>query len=155
MAAITDSISFSTQIVHIGSGASIAPGAFSASADVSTALAGTGNLARYPLADVSLMIVPTASINSTSTAIYLYRRDLNIDSTNDETLPGTSNRPHLVGVFTAPAATATSGPGSVYMLCNNVDISSGDCEFYIESAITPNIPAGWTLKVTPKTDAFA
>jgi hypothetical protein len=153
MAATNASIVYSTQITHIGSGASIAAAGINVSSDISTALVGSGNLARYPAADVALFIAPTASVVSTSTAIYLYRRDLNVDSTNDEDLPGASNKQKLVGVFQVAAATTAST--SHYIQAADVPLSGGDCEFYIENGLGVNIPAGWTLKVTPKTDSFA
>lgn len=153
MADATIKVTTSTQITHIGNGASIAAAGLSGSADVSTALAGTGNLARYPRADVVLMIAPTASIASTSTNILLYRRDLNIDGTADETVPGASNKRKLVGYFQAQAATTVST--THYMQCDDVPLSIGDCEFYIENTLGVNIPAGWTLKITPKSDVGA
>ena len=153
MPATTTSVVYSTQVTHIGSGASLAVGGVSVAADVSTALAGDGNLARYPRADFALFIAPTASIASTSTAIYLYRRDLNIDGTNDETVPGASNKNKLTGLFICAAATTVST--SHYLQAADVPLPGGDCEFYIENGLGVNIPLGWTLKVTPKSDAFA
>ena len=153
MAATTASIVYSTQVTHIGSGASIAPAGLSGSADISTALAGNGNLARYPYADVVLMIAPTASVAAASTVISLYRRDINIDSTSDEDVPGASNTQHYVGTFQVPAATAAST--THYVQITDVPLAGGDAEFYIQNNLAVNIPAGWTLKITPKTIAFA
>jgi hypothetical protein len=147
-------VTTSTQITHIGSGASIAAGAFSGSADISTALAGTGNLGRYPRCDVTIMITPTASIASTSTNLYLYRRDLNVDGTNDNPIPGASNRTRFVGAFIASAATTVST--TQYLTITDVDLGApNDVEFYVENALGVNVPIGWTLKVTPKTDVGA
>lgn len=148
-------VTTTTQITHIGSGASIAAAGFSGSADVSTALSGTGNLARYPRADVQLMIAPTASIAAASTFINLYRRDLNFDSsTGDATIPGASNKQTFVGAFQVSAATTVS----TTHYCQIVDVplpAPGDCEFYLENTLGVNIPIGWTLKITPKTDVGA
>jgi len=152
MAATNRSIVYSTQVTHIGSGASLAAGAVSASTDVSTALAST-NMGRYPLADIVLMIAPTASIASTSTNLFLYRRDLNIDGTSDENIPGTSNLNKLVGAFTAKASTTVST--TQFMQISDITLPGCDCEFYVENQLGVNVPAGWTLKVTPKTDSFA
>lgn len=139
----------STQIVHIGSGTSLAAGAVNPSSDVSTALAGTGNLASYPLCDVSIMVAPTASIAATSTAINLMRRDLNIDGTADETVPGASNKNKVVRTLNVPAATTAAT--THYLQATDVPLpGAGDCEFYIENGLAVNIPIGWTLKVTPK-----
>lgn len=154
MADASVKVTTSTQITHIGSGASLAANAFSGSADVSTALAGAGNLARYPRADVVLMIAPTASIALASANLYLYRRDINIDGTNDSPIPGTSNKTKFVGAFQAAAATTIST--TQYLEITDVDLGPpGDCEFYVENALGVNVPAGWTLKITPKTDVGA
>ena len=138
-------------ITHIGSGASIAAAGISASTDVSTALVGTGNLTRYPRCNVTLMIAPTASIAATSTNLYLYRRDMNVDGTADTGAVGASNKQKFMGAFQAPAATTAST--THYMTIKDVPLpGAGDCEFAVENALGVNVPAGWTLKVEPKTD---
>lgn len=155
MAATIRSVTYSTQITHIGSGASMAAGVMSASTDVSTALSST-NLARYDKADLAIMVSATASISSASASFIVYRRDINFDSTNDEPVPGTATastwRPHLVGVVTLPAGSNASGV--YYSLLQDVPLSD-QCEFYIENTLNTAIGAGWTIKVTPKSDAFA
>lgn len=154
MADSSTKITTTTQITHIGSGASIAAAALSGSADISTALSGTGNCNRYPRADVALMITATASIASTSTGVYLYRRDINIDGTADEKVPDTSNKQHYVGSFQIPAATTVST--THYVQLTDIPLPTpGDCEFYLDNGLGVNILAGWTLKVTPKTDVGA
>ena len=110
-------------------------------------------LARYDAADVVLMITCTASIAATSTNIELYRRDLNSDGTADTKIPDASNLNKLVAVFKVPAATTVSTTN--YMVEQDVPLSGGDCEFYLKNALGVNVLAGWTLKVTPKTDSFA
>lgn len=155
MADASVKVSATTTITHIGSGTSLASGGtINPSSDVSTALSFTGNLNRYPRCDVALMITATASIASTSTNVYLYRRDLNIDGTADETVPGASNKQKFMGAFQVAAATTVST--THYSEIVDVPLpGAGDCEFYIENALGVNIPAGWTLKVTPKTDVGA
>lgn len=154
MADATTKVTTSTQVTHIGSGASMAPGGLSGSADISVALDGTANLARYPRADVVLTISPTASIASTSTNLYLYRRDMNVNGTADEGIPGASNKQKFVGSFQAPAATTASTTHNLQV--NDVPLpGAGDCEFYVENALGVNVPAGWVLKVTPKADVGA
>lgn len=144
----------STQIVHIGSGTSLAPAAIAPASDVSVALSGAGNLAAYPRCDIAVMIAPTASIASTSTALYVYRRDLNIDGTNDVSAAGASHRPKYAAALPVPAATTVST--THYLHATDVPLpGNGDCEFTIENGLGVNIPAGWTLKVTPKTDVGA
>lgn len=156
MTATTNSITFSTSIVHVGSGASVASGGgISGSADISTALAGSGNLGRYPLADIQLSIVPTASMSSVSNTVLLYKRNMNLmDGAPDEQPPGTSNQPVAAGVFRFPGSSASFSGGFV-ALAANIDVSAGDCEFYLNNQTNYNIPAGWTLVVRPKADAFA
>jgi len=151
MADPTTKVTTSTQVVHIGSGTSLAAGAINPSSDISVALAGTGNLGRYPRCDVALMIAPTASIASTSTNLYLYRRDINIDGTADEDVPATSNKQKYMGAFQASATTTANT--THYMQLVDVPLpGAGDCEFYVENALGVNVPIGWTLKVTPKSD---
>lgn len=154
MADPTTKVTTSTQITHIGSGASMAAGVFSGSGDISTALAFTGNLNRYPRADIVMTIYPTASIASTSQYINLYRRDINIDGTADETIPGVSNKQHFVGSFQLNAATTVSTT-HVEQITDVPLSGSNDCEFYIENALGVNIPIGWSMKVTPKSDVGA
>lgn len=153
--ATSRSILYSTQITHIGSGGALAAGAMSASTDVSTALSST-NMARYPLADVCINVSNTGSVSSASNTILLYRRDLNFDGTGDDPQPSTtasvawSN--HLVGVYQLPNYTAASATTTL----NLTDIPLTDqCEFYVENKTNTGIGAGWTLKVTPKTDSYA
>lgn len=154
MADASVKVTTSTQVTHIGSGTSLAAGAVNPSSDVSVALAGTGNLGRYPRCDVALMIAPTASIASASTNIYLYRRDLNVDGASDEPVPATSNKQKFMGAFQASATTTAST--THYMQITDVPLpGAGDCEFYIENGLGVNIPVGWKLKVTPKTDVGA
>jgi hypothetical protein len=155
MADASTKVSTTTQITHIGSGTSLASGGtINPSSDVSTALSFTGNLNRYPRADAALMITATASIASTSTNVYLYRRDINIDGTSDETAPAASNKQKFMGAFQVQAATTVST--THYSQITDVPLpGAGDCEFYIENALGVNIPAGWTLKITPKTDVGA
>lgn len=153
MADASNKLALGAQVTHIGSGTSLAAGAISPASDVSTALAGTGNLSSYPRCDVVLMIAPTASIASTSTNLYLYRRDLNIDGTNDETAPGASNKQKFMGAFQANATTTVST--THYMQITDVPLPGGDCEFYLENGLGVNVPVGWTLKITPKTNVGA
>ena len=156
MAATTASVVYATQVVHVGSGAALAAGSINVSTDVSTALSST-NLLRYPLADVQLMISHTASLSSLSTALYLYRRDMNVDGTGDEPLPNTVTstlyKSKLVGVFAAQAL-GSANTSIQYMQLTDVPLAD-QCEFYIENATNAAILAGWTLKVLPKTDSFA
>lgn len=157
MAATTVSNVFSTSILHVSSGASVASGsALSASTDVATALAGSGNLGRFPLVDLLLSITPTASMSSASNAVICYKRNRNaLDVVSaDEKSPGASYKPRGVGVFLFQGTTAAA-PGAQVAVIENVDVSAGDCDFFIENQTNYNIPAGWTLTVRPKSYAAA
>lgn len=155
MADASVKVTTSTSIAHIGSGASIAAGAFSGSADISTALTGTGNLARYPRADIILKVTPSTTTSSTSMTFNLYRRDRNVGASgNDDGVPGASNSNKLVGTFALPHTSSSSA--AIPMTLIDVPVSSpADCEFYIQTQVTPTTPAGWTLTVVPKTDVGA
>lgn len=158
MAATTASTVFSTQIVHVGSGASMAATVINASTDISTALVGSTNLARYPLADVELTYSASASIGSVSNFVTLYRRDINsADGTVDDPQPQTNStityRQKYVATFVAPSNTTANT--TTTLTAKDVPLPGGDCEFYIENSLGVNIIAGWTLKVQPKTTASA
>lgn len=149
MADATNKVATSTQIVHIGSGTSLAAGAVAPASDVSVALSST-NLAKYPSVDVVLKILPTASIALASNTIALLRRDINIDSTNDEKAADTSNLAHYVGSFVVPASTTVSTTHYLN-LCDVPIPANQECEFSIQNNLGVNVPVGWTLKVTPRT----
>lgn len=152
--ATTRSIVYGTQVTHVGSGASMAAGAVSQSTDISTALDST-NLLRYPLADLAVKVSNTGSVSSASNEIAVYRRDINFDGTNDEPLPATATSAawsnHYVGSVIVPPWTAAS---TTYYNMADVPVTD-QCEFYLENKTNTGIGAGWTIKVTPKTDSFA
>ncbi len=60
-------------------------------------------------------------------------------------------RNHLVGVLNTPPWTVAS---TTFLNFTDVPLTD-QCEFYIENLTNSTINAGWTLKVTPKTDSFA
>lgn len=155
MADASVKVGTTTQIVHIGSGTSLAANAISPSSDVSTALTST-NLATYPLADVQLYVQHTTSMSSASAAIYLYRRDLNFDGTNDEPIPSSATnalyKAKFMGAFIAQPQSVTSNSHSLAMQITDVPLPGNcQCEFYVENGTNAAILAGWTLKVIPKT----
>lgn len=139
-----------TEINHVSSGSSIAAGSLSASTPI-TDIVGTGNAARYPRADVVLKYLPGSTTATTALNIYLYRRDLNVGSSDgDDPVPSTLKPGKFMGAFQVSASTST---GTDYMTITDVPLPTpGDCQFYISNALTNTIPAGWTLTVTPKTD---
>jgi len=152
MADASTVVASSTQIAYVGSGASIAAAAFSVSTDISTALTST-NMKRWPRCDLTLMISQASSTASTLMQIPCFRRDINVDGTADEPIPIAGSQPHYVGSFILVNSASTT-----VQTMNLVDIplpATTDCEFYISNALTNLISAGWTLKVTPKTDVGA
>ena len=157
MAATTASVVYTTQIVHISNGTSLAANAISPSTDPTVVLSST-NLARYPNADIQLKIQHTTSMSSASNAIYLYRRDMDFDSTNDEPVPNTATnalyKAKFMGAFICQPQSVTSNSHTLYMQLNDVPLADS-CEFYIENGTNATIAAGWTLKVIPKTIAAA
>jgi len=153
MAATTQSVASSSQITYVGSGSAIAAAGIMVSSDISTALVASTNLAKYPLADLALAFAPTASIAAASSVIHVYRRDAG------EPLPLTNTsstyKQHYVGSFTVKNNTVSTAETVTYVLSDVPLNGLVDCEFYIENGTAINIPAGWTLKVTPKTFAAA
>ena len=147
----------SAAITHVGSGASMAATALSAASDVSTALSST-NLGRYPRADIALMFTHTASMAPTSSSLYLYRRDLNFDGTSDDpvlsTVAANLYKAKFVGLFGAVPYSAASTTYTQTMMIPDIPMTD-QCEFYIENGTNTSILAGWTLKITPKTDVGA
>lgn len=154
MAATNRSIATTTQIVHVGSGASMAAGVMSAAADISVALDST-NMNMWDRVDLAFKISNTASVSSASNYILVYRRDIDIDGTNDEPVPSTATSlawsNHLVGMIQVPAYSVAS---TTYLNLMDVPVPQ-KCEFYIENKLNTAIGLGWTLKVTPKTDSFS
>ena len=137
-------------IVWVSSGAAVATGAFSTDTG-SVALTST-NLLRYPTADLVLQFGCTTTIASTSQNVYVYKRAMNEGSagTEDELAPGVSNKKGFVGSFIY-GQTASAAATGLTSVVENVDISSGDCEFYLENTIGQTITAGWIFTVRPRT----
>lgn len=153
MAATNRSIISTTQIVHVGSGASMATLIMSASADISTALT-SANCNNWDRADLAIKISNTASVSSASNFILVYRRDKNIDGANHEPVPSTATSTawsnHLVGAIQIPPYSVAS---TTYVNLTDVPMTF-DCEFYLENRLNTAVGLGWTIKVTPKTDSF-
>lgn len=156
MAATTISMVYGSQLTHVGSGVSLAAGAVGGdTTSYSTPLSSVNTL-RYPRADVVLRATFSQSIAAASNTIALYRRDINQDGTFDEAVPNwstdASNLAKLAGIFVLPAGSITAN--THYMTLTDVELNEGQCEFYIKNDLgTPSILVGWTLKITPKTDA--
>jgi hypothetical protein len=146
----------STQVAAVTGTANIAVAGFNAAAEASV-LTST-DTANYPLADASLFASFSTSVSSASNYINLYRRDMNIDGTNDgpqpqSAAPAYSNT--YVGKFTVPPYTAAS---SGYFPLKDIPLS-GDCQFFTENKTNATIigtgGSTYVLKITPKTYAPA
>ncbi len=122
------------------SGASAASNAF-AVADA-TVLA-SGNHSDFPVADLVLKCDFSAA-PAAGGAVNIYRRDMNIDGTNDAIVPASTFPYVLVGVVPIPQSASAVYP------VPNVPISK-ECSFYIENKTNQRLEVGWTLKATPKT----
>jgi hypothetical protein len=145
-------IAYSTQVSHISSGASLTAGSFSASTDVAAALTST-NMARYPLAEVTLVASTGGTANvisSASNTVLLYRRDMNINGAGDAEAPSSNHSQILVGAFVCP-----TGASALCVPCGNDVPLVDECEFYIENRTDESFISGWKLLVKPKTDSFS
>lgn len=139
---------YASQVTLEGSGASAGSGTFLAADDAALSDANHYN---YPLGDFVLKCSFAAAVAAGS-AVYLYRQDLNIDSTNDAPAPTATNYEQtLVGVFNLPQAGSES-TNTLYYPCVDVPLTK-ECQFSIKNAANQTLSAGWTLKVTPKTYA--
>lgn len=133
---------YATQVTLEASGASAASTAMVAANDASL---GSANHSNYPWADFSLQADFGAAVDGNS-AIYIYRQDLNIDSTNDAPDPTTSTyEEKLVGIIKIKSGQSASA----YYPCVDVPLTQ-NCQFWIKNGTTQNLSAGWVLKVTPK-----
>lgn len=136
-------IIYATPIAHVVDGAQVANGALSAASDIDTALDST-NLLDYPLADL-ILTAGFGGAPTVMTTIEIYRRDLNIVSTNDEPEPSTTYKPKLVGMFILSTATTQ------YLRCQDVVLGK-ECAFYLLNNSGQTLSADWDLTVIPKTD---
>ena len=104
----------------------------------------------YLSADAVLFASFSTSISSNSNIVNLYRRDLNIDSTNDSPQPTAVSPAYYntyVGQFQIPAFTAAS---SGYFPLNDIPLCK-ECQFYIENQTNSPMISTYTVKFTPKT----
>jgi hypothetical protein len=141
-------LKYSTQQTVITGSAAIASNGFNLSTEVNSAAP------TYPFADFALFASLTTSVSSASAVVVLYRRDLNIDSTNDSPQPQSAAPAYsslAVGAFLIPPFTAAS---TGYFSCPDVPLSSA-CEFYIENRTNTGIASNYTVKMTQKTLAPA
>jgi len=133
---------YASQVTLEANGASTAAAAF---VEANDAALSSANHYDYPLGDLVLACAFGAAVGSNK-VVNLYRRDLNIDGTNDAPVPSASYESLYVGSFVIPnGASATD-----YYPCPCVPLSK-ECSFYLKNGTDQTMSTGWTLKVTPKT----
>ena len=77
--------------------------------------------------------------------VHLFARPLNIDGTNDATIPSATYRSLYIGSF---LVAATTGAQYAYLIGRNLP---KEADYYIYNEAGQTISTGWTLKVTPLT----
>jgi len=134
-----------TPINHIVDGQELTDGERSAAADVDTDVDNTSNLA--PLCNL-ILTVQYDSAPTVNSTVDVYRRDLNIVSTNDEPEPdATYDGGHYVGSFVLDAVTAAQ-----YLQIIGVPLPPTSCQFMVENNGGQTIGASdWDLDVQPWT----
>lgn len=135
---------FGTQDTLGTSSAAVADDAFSIASDLSTWV----NDDDAPTASVTLLanfaVAPTAN-----TTINLYLRLLNVQSTNDATVPDANFQHFFVGSFPLNDSTVAQYITIDIPLPNG--LTSQNYEFYVENKSGQSLPLGWDIFVTPKT----
>ncbi len=134
---------FGTQDTLGTSSSAVANGGFSVAGDLST----WTNDDDAPMASVTLLanfsVAPTAN-----TSVNLYLRLLNVQSTNDGTVPDANFQHTYVGSFPLNDSTIAQYITMDIGLPNSV--TSQQYEFYVENSSGQSLPAGWDIYVTPK-----
>ena len=137
---------FGTQDTLGTTSAAVADDAFSIAGDLST----WTNDDDAPQASVILLanfsVAPTAN-----TAINLYLRPLNVQSTNDGDVPDANFQHMYAGSF--PLNDVTTAQYILIDVALPNTKTSQEYEFYVENKSGQSLPAGWDIYVTPKTIA--
>ncbi len=129
-----------TQTTVITGASTRATGAFSASGEVTALSANT-----YPTGDAVLSCSFAVS-PSEGDLVHLYRRDINIDGTNDATIPEAGYEHTYLGSFSVKDTTAQQ-----YISLPGIPLFSGDQEFYIENDADQTMDSDYVVKITPIT----
>jgi hypothetical protein len=105
----------------------------------------SANSSMYPLADFVLYCSFGAALAGGVT-VDLFRQSLNIDGENDalDTTASTFEQTY-VGSF----AMKSGQSAAAYYFMASVPLTA-NCQFWIKNNTAQSIPAGWTLKATPK-----
>lgn len=133
-------ISAGTVVNHVVNGAQINSGAFSGSGDIDNAFTNSDG---YPWCDVTLTY-ERAAAGSAGLTVALYRRYLDVVSTNDEPVPDANYKAEPVGVKVSDNVT-----GLQYAVFDQIWIGGRSCEFYVENLTGQNISNTWDLDIKP------
>lgn len=138
---------FGTQdSVDDGTTSSIANAAFSVAADVTT----WTNDDDAPWAVFALMC-QWATLPTDNSVINIHARKLNIQSTNDDPVPATTNTWMWIGSFTVDGAVAINT--DTYLTTERIKLpnhkTSQEYDFYLENQSGQTISANWDMWVTP------
>ena len=135
---------FGTQDTLGTSSAAVSNDAFSVAGDLST----WTNDDDAPTASVVLLANFSVAPDANS-ALNLYLRPLNLQSTNDQDVPDANFQHVYVGSLPLNNVTSAQYISIDISLPNN--ITSQQYEFYVENKSGQSLPSGWDIFVTPKT----
>jgi hypothetical protein len=134
---------FGTQDTLGTSSAAVADDAFSIAGDLSTWVNDDDALQASVTLLCNFSVAPTAN-----SSLNLYVRLLNVQSTNDSTVPDANFQHRYVGSFPLNDSTVAQYITIDIGLPNSV--TSQQYEFYVENTSGQSLPAGWDIYVTPK-----
>ena len=134
---------FGTQDTLGTSSAAVADAAFSIAGDLSTWTNDDDAVSASVTLLANFSVAPTAN-----TSVNLYLRLLDVQSTNDGTVPDANFQHTYVGSFPLNDSTVAQYITMDIGLPNSV--TSQQYEFYVENQSGQSLPAGWDIYVTPK-----
>ncbi len=126
-------------------GGSCANGAVIIADDATYSVVSDG--ANYPDAEFVLVCQWATVTSIENKAIVLLARDLDIDSTNDQSAPTATFNHRFIGSFIIADGTSATNQ---YFKLTTQDVPKL-AQYYLLNQSGQTISAGWTLKVTPKT----
>ena len=134
---------FGTQDTLGTTNSAVANAAFSVAADLSTWTNDDDAVSASVTLSCTFSVAPTAN-----TSLNLYLRLLDVQSTNDNTVPDANFQHVYVGSF--PLNDSTSAQYITIDIGLPNAYTSQQYEFYIENGSDQSLPAGWDIFVTPK-----
>ena len=134
---------FGTQDTLGTSSATVSNAAFSVAGDLSTWTNDDDAVSASVTLLANFSVAPTAN-----TSVNLYLRLLDVQGTNDGTVPDANFQHTYVGSFPLNDSTVAQYITIDVGLPNSV--TSQQYEFYVENSSGQSLPAGWDIYVTPK-----